>query len=148
MKNNYIPERVMEMSEYVPDTSCPRVKLDANESPYPMPKDVKSAIADAMEREISGLNRYPDPDMKELLASYGRYVEISSCSNFEDFQARRANIKCRDKDGKAVFAHTLNGSGVAIGRTTAAILENYQNAAGSVTIPEALRKYMGIDEIK
>ncbi|MBE6899878.1 MAG: serine--tRNA ligase [Ruminococcaceae bacterium] len=87
-------------------------------------------------------------DIEVWMPSYGRYVEISSCSNFEDFQARRANIKCKDKDGKAVFAHTLNGSGVAIGRTTAAILENYQNADGSVTIPEALRKYMGIDEIK
>lgn len=87
-------------------------------------------------------------DIEVWMPSYGRYVEISSCSNFEDFQARRANIKCRDKDGKAVFAHTLNGSGVAIGRTTAAILENYQNEDGSVTIPEALRRYMGIDEIK
>ena len=87
-------------------------------------------------------------DIEVWMPSYGRYVEISSCSNFEDFQARRANIKCKDKDGKAVFAHTLNGSGVAIGRTTAAILENYQNADGSVTIPEALRRYMGIDEIK
>ena len=87
-------------------------------------------------------------DIEVWMPSYGRYVEISSCSNFEDFQARRANIKCKDKDGKSVFAHTLNGSGVAIGRTTAAILENYQNADGSITIPEALRKYMGIDEIK
>ena len=87
-------------------------------------------------------------DIEVWMPSYGRYVEISSCSNFEDFQARRANIKCKDKDGKAVFAHTLNGSGVAIGRTTAAILENYQNADGSITIPEALRRYMGIDEIK
>ena len=87
-------------------------------------------------------------DIEVWMPSYGRYVEISSCSNFEDFQARRANIKCKDKDGKAVFAHTLNGSGVAIGRTTAAILENYQNEDGSVTIPEALRRYMGFDEIK
>ena len=87
-------------------------------------------------------------DIEVWLPSYNTYKEISSCSNFEDFQARRANIKCKDKDGKAVFAHTLNGSGVAIGRTTAAILENYQNADGSITIPEALRRYMGIDEIK
>ena len=87
-------------------------------------------------------------DIEVWMPSYGRYVEISSCSNFEDFQARRANIKCKDKDGKAVFAHTLNGSGVAIGRTTAAILENYQNEDGSVTSPEALRRYMGIDKIK
>ena len=78
------------------------------------------------------------------MPSYNRYVEISSCSNFEDFQARRANIKYKDspKD-KAKLVHTLNGSGVAIGRTTAAIIENYQNADGSVTIPEALVPYMG-----
>ena len=87
-------------------------------------------------------------DIEVWMPSYGRYVEISSCSNFEDFQARRAQIKCKDKDGKSVFAHTLNGSGVAIGRTTAAILENYQNEDGSVTIPEVLRKYMGMDEIR
>lgn len=85
-------------------------------------------------------------DIEVWMPSYGRYVEISSCSNFEDFQARRANIKYKDnpKD-KAQFVHTLNGSGVAIGRTVAAILENYQNADGSVTVPEALRPYMGID---
>ncbi len=78
-------------------------------------------------------------DIEVWMPSYGRYVEISSCSNFEDFQARRASIRYKNgpKD-KAQLVHTLNGSGVAIGRTTAAILENYQNADGSVTIPEAL----------
>lgn len=83
-------------------------------------------------------------DIEVWMPSYGRYVEISSCSNFEEFQARRANIKYKDnvKD-KAKFIHTLNGSGVAIGRTTAAILENYQRADGSVAIPEALQPYMG-----
>ena len=88
-------------------------------------------------------------DIEVWMPSYGRYVEISSCSNFEDFQARRASIRYKNgpKD-KAQFVHTLNGSGVAIGRTTAAILENYQNADGSVTIPEALRPYMGVEEIK
>lgn len=82
-------------------------------------------------------------DIEVWMPSYGRYVEISSCSNFEAFQARRANIKYKDnvKD-KAQFIHTLNGSGVAIGRTTAAILENFQQADGSVIIPEALRPYM------
>ena len=88
-------------------------------------------------------------DIEVWMPSYGRYVEISSCSNFEDFQARRASI--RYKNGpkeKAQLVHTLNGSGVAIGRTTAAILENYQNADGSVTIPEVLRPYMGVDEIR
>lgn len=83
-------------------------------------------------------------DIEVWMPSYNRYVEISSCSNFEDFQARRANIKFKkNPKDKAQFVHTLNGSGVAIGRTVAAILENYQNADGSVTIPEVLRPYMG-----
>lgn len=83
-------------------------------------------------------------DIEVWMPSYGRYVEISSCSDFEDFQARRANIKFKDnKEDKARFVHTLNGSGLAVGRTTAAILENFQQADGSVIIPEALRPYMG-----
>lgn len=83
-------------------------------------------------------------DIEVWMPSYGRYVEISSCSNFEDFQARRANIKYKDDPkAKPQFVHTLNGSGVAIGRTVAAVLENFQNADGSVTIPEVLRNYMG-----
>ncbi|MBO7319968.1 MAG: serine--tRNA ligase [Clostridia bacterium] len=88
-------------------------------------------------------------DIEVWMPSYGRYVEISSCSNFEDFQARRASIRYKNgpKD-KAQLVHTLNGSGVAIGRTTAAILENFQNEDGSVTIPEALVPYMGTDIIK
>ncbi|MBK1468601.1 serine--tRNA ligase [Parvimonas parva] len=87
-------------------------------------------------------------DIEVWMPSYGRYVEISSCSNFEDFQARRANIRFRDNDGKVKFVHTLNGSGLAVGRTFAAVLENYQRADGSIEIPEVLRKYMGVDEIK
>ena len=88
-------------------------------------------------------------DLEVWMPSYGRYVEISSCSNFEDYQARRASIRYKDDvKGKAQLVHTLNGSGLAIGRTVAAILENYQNADGSVTVPEALRKYMGCDVIK
>ena len=88
-------------------------------------------------------------DIEVWMPSYGRYVEISSCSNFEDYQARRANIKFKkDPKDKAQFVHTLNGSGLAVGRTVAAILENYQNEDGSVTIPEALRGYMGTDIIK
>ena len=83
-------------------------------------------------------------DIEVWMPSYNRYVEISSCSNFEDFQARRANIKFKNspKD-KAQFVHTLNGSGVAIGRTVAAILENFQNEDGTVTIPDVLVPYMG-----
>jgi len=87
-------------------------------------------------------------DIEVWMPSYGRYVEISSCSNFEAFQARRANIKYKDNPkAKAEYVHTLNGSGVAIGRTTAAILENYQQADGSIVVPEVLRKYMGKDVI-
>lgn len=88
-------------------------------------------------------------DLEVWMPSYGRYVEISSCSNFEDFQARRASIRFKeDAKSKARLVHTLNGSGVAIGRTVAAILENFQNADGSVTVPEVLRPYMGTDIIK
>ncbi|WDV45930.1 serine--tRNA ligase [Clostridiaceae bacterium M8S5] len=88
-------------------------------------------------------------DLEVWMPSYNRYVEISSCSNFEDFQARRANIKFRDEEtNKTRFVHTLNGSGLAIGRTTAAILENYQQKDGTVTIPEVLRPYFrGMDKI-
>ena len=83
-------------------------------------------------------------DIEVWMPSYNRYVEISSCSNFESFQARRANIRFKDnvKD-KAQFVHTLNGSGLAAGRTTAAIMENFQQADGSIVIPEVLRPYMG-----
>jgi seryl-tRNA synthetase len=88
-------------------------------------------------------------DLEVWLPSFNRYREISSCSNFEDFQARRADIKFRrDAKSKPEFVHTLNGSGVAVGRTVAAILENYQQADGSVVVPEALRPYMGVDVIK
>jgi len=83
-------------------------------------------------------------DIEAWMPSYGRYVEISSCTNFEAFQARRAGIRFRgDKNEKPRLVHTLNGSGVAVGRTVACILENYQNADGSVTVPEALRPYLG-----
>ena len=81
-------------------------------------------------------------DIEVWLPGQDRYREISSCSNFEDFQARRANIRFK-RDKKPEFVHTLNGSGLAVGRTTVAILENYQQADGSVLIPEVLRPYMG-----
>ncbi|WP_029451776.1 serine--tRNA ligase [Clostridium algidicarnis] len=86
-------------------------------------------------------------DLEVWMPSYNRYVEISSCSNFEDFQARRANIKYKEtpKD-KPKFVHTINGSGLAIGRTVAAILENFQREDGTVEIPEVLRPYMGKEE--
>ena len=83
-------------------------------------------------------------DIEVWLPSQKTYREISSCSNTEAFQARRANIKFRPEGtGKAEFVHTLNGSGLAVGRTLIAILENYQQADGSVVVPEALRGYMG-----
>jgi len=89
-------------------------------------------------------------DIEVWMPSYGEYKEISSCSNCDDFQARRANIRYRpDPKAKVRFVHTLNGSGVAVGRTVAAVLENYQQADGSVIVPEALRPYMGgIESIK
>ena len=88
-------------------------------------------------------------DIEVWMPSYGRYVEISSCSNFENFQARRGNIRFRPAEkGKPEFVHTLNGSGLAVGRTVAAILENYQQADGSVVIPEALHGFMGVDKIE
>lgn len=87
-------------------------------------------------------------DIEVWMPSYNKYVEISSCSNFLDYQARRASIRYKmDKNDKTKLVHTLNGSGVAIGRTVAAIMENYQNKDGTITIPEALRGYMGGAEI-
>ena len=87
-------------------------------------------------------------DIEVWMPSYGRYVEISSCSNFTDFQARRAGIRFRREPGaKPEFVHTLNGSGLAVGRTVAAILENFQQEDGTVAVPEALRPYAGADTI-
>ncbi|MEN3185327.1 MAG: serine--tRNA ligase [Atribacterota bacterium] len=87
-------------------------------------------------------------DIEVWIPSQERYREISSCSNFEDFQARRANIRFRTTGGKLLHVHTLNGSGLAVGRTLVAILENYQEKDGTVVIPEALRPYMhGLDRI-
>ncbi|MFT8374019.1 MAG: serine--tRNA ligase [Liquorilactobacillus satsumensis] len=82
-------------------------------------------------------------DLEVWIPAQNTYREISSCSNCENFQARRAHIQYRDENGKLNFVHTLNGSGLAVGRTVAAILENYQNEDGTVTVPEALRPYMG-----
>jgi len=87
-------------------------------------------------------------DIEVWLPGQGKYREISSCSNFEDFQARRAAIRVRQKGGKPRYLHTLNGSGLAVGRTLVAILENYQQEDGSVVVPEALRTYMrGLEKI-
>ena len=82
-------------------------------------------------------------DLEVWLPSQAKYREISSCSNCGDFQARRASIKYKNKDGKNNFVHTLNGSALAVGRTLVAILENYQNEDGSINVPAALVGYMG-----
>ena len=87
-------------------------------------------------------------DLEVWMPSYNAYKEISSCSNFGDYQARRANIRYRNKEtGKTEFVHTINGSGLAVGRTFAAIVENFQQPDGTIIIPEALRKYTGFDKI-
>ena len=86
-------------------------------------------------------------DLEVWLHSYNTYKEISSCSNYGDYQARRANTRYRTKDGQIRFVHTINGSGLAVGRTFAAILENFQQEDGTVIIPEVLRKYTGFDKI-
>ena len=86
-------------------------------------------------------------DIEVWLPSSGDFMEISSCSNTEAFQARRSGIRCKQKAGKSEFVHTLNGSGLAVGRTWIAIAENFQQADGSILIPEVLRPYMGVDRI-
>ena len=86
-------------------------------------------------------------DLEVWMPSYNAYKEISSCSNFGDYQARRANIRFRRKDGSVEFVHTLNGSGLAVGRTLAAICENFQTQDGHIIVPEVLRKYTGFDII-
>src|SRR3984957_11823084 len=86
-------------------------------------------------------------DIEVWLPGQSAYKEISSCSNYEAFQARRASIRAKSGKGKAEFVHTLNGSGLAVGRTWVAIIENYQQADGSVIVPEALRPYLGVDRI-
>jgi seryl-tRNA synthetase len=87
-------------------------------------------------------------DLEVWLPGLNEYKEISSCSNFEAFQARRAQIRAKSGKGKAEYVHTLNGSGLAVGRTWLAIIENYQQADGSVVVPEALRPYMGVEVIR
>ena len=89
-----------------------------------------------------GFNAAKTYDLEVWLPAQERYREISSCSNCEAFQARRANLRYRGADGKVEYIHTLNGSGLAVGRTLIAILENYQEADGTVVIPEALRPYL------
>jgi seryl-tRNA synthetase len=99
-------------------------------------------------RETLGFSSAKTYDLEVWMPAQGVYREISSCSNFEDFQARRANIRFKRKGQKGTeLVHTLNGSGLAVGRTVAAILENYQQIDGSVKVPEALKPYMGGMEV-
>ncbi|MDR3323266.1 MAG: serine--tRNA ligase, partial [Zoogloeaceae bacterium] len=86
-------------------------------------------------------------DLEVWLPAQNTYREISSCSNFEAFQARRMQARFRGEKGKPELLHTLNGSALAVGRTLVAILENYQNADGSISIPTALRPYLGGEEV-
>jgi seryl-tRNA synthetase len=95
-----------------------------------------------------GFGQYKKFDLEVWMPSYERFVEISSCSNMSDFQARRANIRYRAESGKPEFVHTLNGSGLAVGRTLAAVMETYQNEDGTITVPEVLRPYTGCDVIR
>jgi seryl-tRNA synthetase len=86
-------------------------------------------------------------DVEAWLPSSREFMEISSCSNCEAFQARRASIRYKPKSGKSDYVHTLNGSGLPVGRTWIAIVENYQQADGSIVIPEVLRPFMGMERI-
>jgi serine--tRNA ligase len=112
--------------------------------------DVGFSSAKTFDLEVwmPSYNDYVEKDGK-FVPTTSVYKEISSCSNDTDYQARRMNIRFkRTKDGKTEFVHMLNGSGLAVGRTTAAVIENYQNADGTITVPEVLRPYMGCDIIK
>ncbi len=118
-------------------------KLTANAEGILQELDIPYRIIDLCTGDI-GFSAAKTYDIEVWMPSYDRYVEISSCSNFEDFQARRANLRYRPSEkGKPEFVHTLNGSGLAVGRTLAALLENYQQEDGSIVIPEALRPFMG-----
>ncbi|MCH5185160.1 MAG: serine--tRNA ligase [Oscillospiraceae bacterium] len=131
-----------------PDKSCEELEKLTNDAEKLLQKLNLPYRVVCLSTGDIGFSSAKTYDLEVWMPSYGRYVEISSCSNFKDYQARRANIRFKDnpKD-KARFVHTLNGSGLAVGRTVAAILENYQNADGSVTIPEVLVPYMGCDKI-
>ncbi len=118
-------------------------KLTANAEGILNALEIPYRVIDLCAGDI-GFSSAKTYDIEVWMPSYDRYVEISSCSNFEDFQARRANLRYRSTEkGKPEFVHTLNGSGLAVGRTLAAVLENYQQEDGSIIIPEVLRPFMG-----
>ena len=125
-----------------PDTSFEELEsLTANAEAILKALDLPYRVITLASGDI-GFSSAKTYDVEVYMPSYEGYREISSCSNFLDFQARRANLRFRDEDGKLRFVHTLNGSGLAIGRTVAAILENYQDKDGRVHIPKALVPYM------
>ena len=127
-----------------PETSYDELEKLTNDAESVLQIDIRIDRVIVLCTGDTGFSSAKTYDIEVWMPSYGRYVEISSCSNTEDFQARRANIRFRrEPKAKPEFVHTLNGSGLAVGRTFAAILENYQNEDGSVTIPEILRPYMG-----
>lgn len=130
------PDKSDEELEHM--TTCAEKVLQGLELPY---RVISLCTGDI------GFSARQTYDLEVWLPSYDAYKEISSCSNCGDFQARRANIKFTDDEGKRHFVHTLNGSGLAVGRTMAAVIENYQNEDGSITVPQALRAYMGCDVI-
>jgi seryl-tRNA synthetase len=139
-----------------------KVELVKFSRPSESPAELESLTADAEDilkrlglpfRRVllcagdTGFSAAKTYDLEVWLPGQNDYKEISSCSNFDAFQARRANIRCKPAKGKSEYVHTLNGSGLAVGRTWVAIVENYQQADGSVTVPEVLRPYMGTDVI-
>ena len=140
----------MELVKFVkPETSYEELEKLTNDAEYVLQQLGLPYRVVALSTGDLGFSSAKTYDIEVWMPSYGRYLEISSCSNFEDYQARRGSI--RFKNGpkeKAQLVHTLNGSGVAVGRTVAAIMENYQNADGSITVPEVLRAFMGTDIIK
>ena len=95
-----------------------------------------------------GVNMAKTYDLEVWAPGQGRYLEVSSCSNAEEYQARRMNLKFKDGDGKIHFCHTLNGSGTALARLYVALVETYQQSDGSILIPEPLRDYVGVKEIR
>jgi seryl-tRNA synthetase len=120
-------------------TRCAEVILERLELPY------RRMLLCAGDTGFSAARTY---DLEVWLPGQGMYREISSCSNMRGFQARRMNARYRGAEGKPEFVHTLNGSGVAVGRALIAVLENYQEADGSITIPAVLRPYMaGLERI-
>ena len=140
----------VELVKFVkPETSYEELEKLTNDAEYVLQQLGLPYRVVALSTGDLGFSSAKTYDIEVWMPSYGRYLEISSCSNFEDYQARRGSI--RFKNGpkeKAQLVHTLNGSGVAVGRTVAAIMENYQNADGSITVPEVLRAFMGTDIIK